>query len=73
MMNAQQFSVGDVVEVIDLPGYKYNGKRGEIIRLKRNDGLNFADVRLDGKRRSVEFFTLHLKRLDMIQASLFGD
>lgn len=71
-MNPQKLYVGEIVEVVDLEGYKHNGKRGAIVRLKRLEGEDYADVRLEGERRAIKFMTLHLKPVEAIQCEIEG-
>lgn len=70
-MNQPNLHVGDTVDV-DLPGYKHHGKRGTILRLKRYEGVEFADVSLYGERRCKEFLAVHLKRVEIIHGEIPG-
>jgi hypothetical protein len=74
-MNTPKLHVGDVVEAIDLDGYKHNGKHGTILRLKRLEGEEYADVSLYGEKRCKQFLAFHLKRVDAVQGEIpnFGD
>lgn len=72
-MDEQKLYVGCLVEV-DLPGYKHHGKRGVILRLKTERDIDYADVRLFGMKRAVEFVAFHLKPVivDVTQLEIKG-
>lgn len=72
-MNEQELYVGCLVEV-DLTGHKHHGKRGVILRLKHERDIEYADVRLLGMKRAVEFVAFHLKPviLDATQLEIPG-
>jgi hypothetical protein len=71
-MNESKLHVGTVVEIVDLDESKHNGKRGAIVRLKRRQSMDYADVRLEGERRAIEFLAAHLKPVKAIQGEIEG-
>ena len=70
-MSHSKLHAGDIVD-INLPGHKHHGKRGTIVRLKHQEGAEFADVSLYGERRCKQFLAVDLTLVQEVQSEIPG-